>query len=229
MLIFLACCSLAGAAALLIQRLLSFASALQDDLDTHNLTVLEDPASIDPVTAPSIFSPATKALSIVVPAYNEQARLGVTLDEAISYLQRRRNRQGPHFTYEIIVVDDGSKDGTARVAYEYVGKHGFDTVRLLRVKKNRGKGHAVRQGMKMARGEFCLFMDADGATRFTDLEKLEIELAKCKVPASRGSLMDGPVGAALGSRAHLQKAAMSKRSPVRNFLMKVCFHFFTRV
>ncbi len=54
-------------------------------------------------------------------------------------MQRRRDRLGPHFTYEIIVVDDGSKDATARVAVQYTQKHGPDAVRVLRVSENRGK------------------------------------------------------------------------------------------
>ena len=66
------------------------------------------------VALPSVFSPATKSLSIIVPAYNEEERLGATLTETIAYLQQRRNRQGPHFTWEIIVVDDGSRDKTVR-------------------------------------------------------------------------------------------------------------------
>eukprot|EP00798_Chlamydomonas_sp_ICE-L_P019950 gene19949-26658_t len=167
---------------------------------------LEDFASEDPVPLPSIFSAPSKTLSVIVPAYNEADRLGATMEEALSYLQKRRNRDGPTFTYEIIIVDDGSRDGTIRVASEIVKAHGFDAVRVLRVQKNRGKGHAVRRGMMIARGESCLFMDADGATRghavrrgmmiargesclfmdadgatrVSDLEKLEATLARLK-------------------------------------------------
>lgn len=61
---------------------------------------------------------------------------------ARSYLQRRRDRQGASFTYEVIIVDDGSRDGTARAASEFVRKHGFDAVRVLRLPQNRGKGYA---------------------------------------------------------------------------------------
>lgn len=59
-------------------------------------------------------------------------------------------------------------------------------VRLLRVSANRGKGHAVKRGMAAARGEFCLMMDADGATRFADLEKLEGEMEKIMQPSACG-------------------------------------------
>lgn len=59
-----------------------------------------------------------------------------------SYLQRRRDRQGAYFTWEVIIVDDGSKDGTVRAAADFVRKHGFDAVRVLRLPRNRGKGYA---------------------------------------------------------------------------------------
>lgn len=81
--------------------------------------------------------------------------------------------QGPAFTYEVIIVDDGSKDHTARVAMGYVKQHGVDAVRVLRMPFNSGKGRAVREGMLIARGELCLMMDADGATRVSDMQLLE--------------------------------------------------------
>jgi hypothetical protein len=62
-------------------------------------------------------------------------------------------------------VDDGSADATARVALDYARRNGTDAVRLLRLPHNRGKGMAVREGMLIARGQMCLFMDADGATQ----------------------------------------------------------------
>ena len=70
-----------------------------------------------------------------------------------SYLQRRRDRQGAAFTYEVIIVDDGSRDGTVRAAAEFVRKHGFDAVRVLRLPANRGKGYAGAEGVWW--GEAC--------------------------------------------------------------------------
>jgi dolichyl-phosphate beta-glucosyltransferase len=87
--------------------------------------------------------------------------------------------QGPAFTYEVIIVDDGSKDSTAAVAMGFVKRHGVDAVRLLRLPYNCGKGRAVREGMLIARGELCLMMDADGATRVSDMEQLEAAIKVC--------------------------------------------------
>jgi len=176
-------------------------------------------------------SEPTKTLSIIVPAYNEEDRLPATLDETLNYLQWRRNKQGPDFTYEIIIVDDGSKDNTPGVAFEYVKKHGVDAVRLLRLPQNRGKGMAVREGMMVARGALCLFMDADGATEVRDMELLEAALKKAELPTFGRSKVNGPacktraadprgaLGMAVGSRAHLEKSAVAKRTWLRNFLM----------
>mmetsp|Transcript_24160 Transcript_24160/g.52785 ORF Transcript_24160/g.52785 Transcript_24160/m.52785 type:complete len:356 (+) Transcript_24160:132-1199(+) len=208
--------------AILISKLFSYATFLQQELLQPIKVTLEDFESLNPPKVPSILDPPAKSLSIIVPAYNEEERLSATLDEAISFLQRKRNRLGPHFTYEIIVVDDGSKDNTRRVAAEYVKKYGFDAVRVLRVSSNRGKGHAVKRGMQCARGELLLFMDADGATRMSDLDTLEEALSKVTKPSSSSitgsTSAGGSLGAAFGSRAHLEQAAAAKRSRLRNFL-----------
>jgi dolichyl-phosphate beta-glucosyltransferase len=103
-------------------------------------------------------------LSIVVPAYNESRRLGSALEQIRSYVEGRRMRA------EVIVVDDGSSDGTSEVVER------FDTgalpVRLLRNVRNRGKGYAVRRGMRKARGQVLLMTDADQSTPIGEIEKL---------------------------------------------------------
>ena len=91
-----------------------------------------------------------RSLSIVIPAYNEEARLPATLDRVLAWL----DRQQLEFR-ELIVVDDGSSDRTTAVAESRAG------VRLLRNPGNRGKGYAVRHGMLEARGEWVLYSDAD--------------------------------------------------------------------
>ncbi|GBF93095.1 dolichyl-phosphate beta-glucosyltransferase [Raphidocelis subcapitata] len=212
------------------KALVQFFTRLDKELVAPFQPLLEDPDSLKPLPKPSIASEATKTLTVVIPAYNEEDRLPATLDEALGYLQRRRNKQGPAFTYEVIVVDDGSADATARVALDYARRNGTDAVRLLRLPHNRGKGMAVREGMLIARGQMCLFMDADGATQVSDLELLEKAIASKQCTSFGGKQVNskgaaapadagGAIGMAVGSRAHLQSAALAKRSRLRNFLM----------
>lgn len=143
-----------------------------------------------------------------------------------SYLDRRRDRTGPSFTYEVVIVDDGSADGTARVAFSAARARGADAVRVLRLPRNRGKGAAVRAGAFVTRGERLLMMDADGATRVADLDRLDAALTEATTkkpsPQSPGTAATStlPLGAALGSRAHLAAGVSATRSAHRNFLMK---------
>uniref|UniRef100_A0A8I6GKU7 dolichyl-phosphate beta-glucosyltransferase n=1 Tax=Rattus norvegicus TaxID=10116 RepID=A0A8I6GKU7_RAT len=121
---------------------------------------------------PSIWDSPTKQLSVVVPSYNEEKRLPVMMDEALNYLEKRQKHDRT-FTYEVIVVDDGSEDQTSKVALKYCQKYGSDKVRVITLVQNRGKGGAVRMGVFSSRGEKILMADADGATKFPDVEKLE--------------------------------------------------------
>ncbi len=121
------------------------------------------------------------SISIVVPAYNEEARLPATLSKLLSYLAG-----GSHSFAEVIVVDDGSTDGTARVAQEFHQRH--PSVLLLSNPGNRGKGYSVRHGVLEARGEWVLFTDADLST--------PIEEAASLLRAAAGG-----ASVALGSRA----------------------------
>jgi dolichyl-phosphate beta-glucosyltransferase len=101
----------------------------------------------------------------------------------LNYLDERSKRD-EKFTYEVIVVDDGSKDKTADVALEYGKKYPLSVLKLAR---NIGKGGTVRCGVLCARGKLILFADADGATKFSDFEKLENELPKKEEAISIGS------------------------------------------
>ncbi|XP_034034166.1 dolichyl-phosphate beta-glucosyltransferase [Thalassophryne amazonica] len=165
---------------------------------------------------PSLHDPYSRDLSVVIPAYNEELRMPVMLDEAMEYLEDRQ-RQQPSFTYEVIVVDDGSKDKTTEVAFRYTKWYGSDKVRVLTLVKNRGKGGAVRMGTLSSRGKVILMADADGATKFSDIEKVEVGLQ---------SLNPKPNNMAIscGSRAHLEKESVAQRSVFRTFLM-YGFHF----
>ena len=110
----------------------------------------------------------TPDLSVVIPAFNEAKRLPPTLDRIQDYLRSELP------SFEIVVVDDGSTDGTA----EAIEGAGHDRLRLLRLDKNRGKGHAVRRGMLDARGALCLMTDADLSTPIEDLAVLLRALEK---------------------------------------------------
>lgn len=165
---------------------------------------------------PSLLDPHSLKLSVVVPSYNEELRLPVMMDETMEYLEKRQ-KKNPSFTYEVIVVDDGSKDNTTEVAMGYTRKYGAQKVRVLTLVNNRGKGGAVRMGTLSCRGHLILMADADGATKFADLEKVEAALQ---------SLNPKPENMAIscGSRAHLEKDSVAQRSVFRTFLM-YGFHF----
>ena len=107
--------------------------------------------------------------SVVIPAYNEAARLPSYLKEVQAYFEGRDE------SYEVIVVDDGSQDGTAdRVREVAAGRPG---VAVHALDRNRGKGHAVRAGMARAVGELRLMADADGATPIAEVARLEAAVA----------------------------------------------------
>jgi len=108
-------------------------------------------------------------LSVVIPAFNEAARLPRHLDEVVGFLEGRGE------AYEVVVVDDGSTDGTAAAVRATAA--GNPAVRVLPLGRNRGKGAAVRAGMLAATGMARLFTDADGATPIAELKRLEPALA----------------------------------------------------
>jgi glycosyltransferase involved in cell wall biosynthesis len=105
-------------------------------------------------------------LSIVVPAYNEAARVGETLHRILEYL----NRTNP--VAELIVVDDGSDDDTEAVAKVALQNSGSVSTRVLRYEPNRGKGYAVRHALLSCQGRIALFSDADLSTPITETPKL---------------------------------------------------------
>lgn len=195
-------------------------------------------------------------MSVVVPAFNEEERLGGMLEEAVNYLERtygkpaecqqdgtllnevtkcertrRRKLDGdangtanrsadmPVRGWEILVVSDGSTDGTVETALAFAKDHQLSphpkshpgpwstvvdaegvhtppgTIRVITLTKNRGKGGAVTHGMRHVRGQYVIFADADGASRFDDLGKLVSACQRIEDVQSRGL--------AVGSRAHL--------------------------
>ncbi len=122
-------------------------------------------------------------LSVVIPAYNEEDRLGSSLEQIISYLEGRAQ------PFELIVVDDGSADGTFQIGQKFSQRQQENgSLRVVRNDTNRGKGYSVRRGMLDARGVYALFSDADLSTPIQEITKLEAEVIK------------GPFQVAFGSR-----------------------------
>jgi glycosyltransferase involved in cell wall biosynthesis len=95
-------------------------------------------------------------LSVIIPAYNEEKRIGKTLEAVHRYLLAQE------FTWEILIVLDGSKDNTLEVIKEFATDK--EHIRWLHRRENRGKGYTLRQGMLAAQGEIRLFTDADNST-----------------------------------------------------------------
>jgi glycosyltransferase involved in cell wall biosynthesis len=106
---------------------------------------------------------AAPRLSVVIPAYNETARIGRTIPALLTYLH------GLDYAHELLIVDDGSTDGTPDMARQLLS--GEPRARVLEELRNRGKGHAVRVGMLAAEGQFVLFCDADLSTLPEELDK----------------------------------------------------------
>jgi dolichyl-phosphate beta-glucosyltransferase len=194
-------------------------------------------------------------MSVVVPAYNEEGRLGGMLEEAVDFLQReygdahdretepsspktvslkssnkarsRANLNGSVHAgvepkekkgWEILIVSDGSTDKTVDQALNFAREHQLSqyptpilgprtphpthsthiphgSIRVVTLEENRGKGGAVTHGMRHARGQYVVFADADGASRFNDLAKLVEGCQAIEDELGRG--------VAIGSRAHL--------------------------
>ena len=110
--------------------------------------------------------PELADLSVVVPAYNEEARLGPTLTAVIAYLDANEGRWG---AWELIIADDGSTDGTRDV----VTALAHPRVQLVVAPRNRGKGHALRLGVAASHGRRVLVTDADLAAPIEELERLD--------------------------------------------------------
>jgi len=171
-------------------------------------------------------------MSVVIPAYNEEERLEIMLEEAVAFLDAEYGRLpsgGSSYKsqkvggakegkgmggYEILIVDDGSKDKTVEVALNFSRENGLhDILRICSLAQNRGKGGAVTHGFRHVRGQYAVFADADGASRFEDLRKLVLGCQEVE---------DGPGrGIAVGSRAHMvgTEAVVKVNSPAFRLLV----------
>jgi dolichyl-phosphate beta-glucosyltransferase len=105
-------------------------------------------------------------ISIVIPAFEEEERLGSSLERIFSYLRDY------HKNTEIIVVDDGSRDGTARAAERFLASKSDIKGKVVRYEQNRGKGFAVKTGLQAASADVALFSDADLSTPIEEMPKL---------------------------------------------------------
>jgi len=149
-------------------------------------------------------------LSVVIPVYNEEARIGKTLAAAFVYLRKKKTRA------EILVVDDGSKDKTL----ETVGKFkklakGRLVLKILKHGVNRGKGAAVKTGALAARGDTILYMDADNATALSEFEHF------------RPALREG-ADVIVGSRA-VDRKAVKVHQPIYREAMGRIFNYLVRL
>ncbi|WP_345442306.1 dolichyl-phosphate beta-glucosyltransferase [Actinoallomurus vinaceus] len=156
-------------------------------------TALGERTSLVPV-------PSVVDLSVIIPAYNERFRLRATLEAISGYLC------SSDLCWELIVVDDGSQDGTHRVVESAARID--PRIRVIRSPYNRGKGHAVRLGVAASQGAQVFFCDADLPTPIDELDRLR-------------SGLRGGAAAAIGSRAVAGSRIEVRRPPAREILARL--------
>ena len=115
-------------------------------------------------------------LSVIIPAYNEEAVIGHTIDAVARYLQEIG------LSHELLIIDDGSTDRTVAIAHDRAAQ--MTALRVL-AGGHQGKGGAVRRGMREARGTYLLFLDADLSTRIEEWEKFAPWLRNGSATGSR--------------------------------------------
>lgn len=128
----------------------------------------------------SYYNGRLRSLSIIIPAYNEEQRLPASLDTVRSYLETKS------FDFvEVLVVNDGSRDGTAAIVRDFAAHD--SRIRLIENPGNRGKGYTVRHGMTEAMGDWVLFTDADLSAPIEELDKLAAAIASTGADGAIGS------------------------------------------
>jgi len=146
----------------------------------------------------------TPMISIIIPARNEEEAISRCLNETMAVMD------GLDFSYELIVVDDGSRDRTYEVAEEMAKKSG--NVKVLRYSLNRGKGYAVKRGISEASGKLVMYMDAD------------LSIHPKQIPAFLSKMKDADI--VVGSKRHSQSQI---KYPLHRKLLSKCFNLLVRV
>jgi len=145
--------------------------------------------------------------SIIIPAYDESARLGSTLEKVLAFVSERG------WDAEVIAVDDGSRDDTAEIILGYSRKD--SRLRLLQNPGNRGKGYSVRNGMLQAQGDILLFSDADLSSPIEEADKLVAAIAE-------------GADIAIGSRWLLSDLQTQRQPPYRQLFGRI-FNLLLRI
>lgn len=140
-------------------------------------------------------------VSIIIPAYNEEARIAPTIAKTAALLAAHPLR------WEIVVVDDGSRDGTVALCERLAAT--LPGLRVIATSPNRGKGHAVRVGMLAARGQVRVMCDADGSMPATELPRL------------LAPIVDGTCAVAIASR-YATGAAVERQPAWRRLWSRLC-------
>ena len=145
--------------------------------------------------------------SIVIPAYNESARITTTLEKVLAYVHAQQ------WDAEVVIVNDGSRDNTAEIVQSFAAKD--PTLRLIENPGNRGKGYSVRNGMLNARGEVILFSDADLSSPIEEAPKLF-------------QAIEQGADIAIGSR-WLRAGTQTRRQPLHRQLFGRIFNLLLRI
>ena len=149
-------------------------------------------------------------LSIIIPAYEEEERVGTSITKILKYIEVE------NLDAELIVVDDGSKDKTTEVAESACAEFPGILTKVIRYEKNRGKGFAVKTGLQAASGDIALFSDADLSTPIEELPKLVKPIE------------NGDYDVTFGSRA-LDRNLIGERQPWRREQGGKIFNFIVRM
>lgn len=132
------------------------------------------------------------------------------LDDASKHLKKNK------VNYEIIIANDGSKDKTTQIALKVADELDLNLV-VVEYPKNRGKGGAVRAGMSIAQGKYVLMVDADGATTYSEIDKVQAKIEEL----IKNNSSNHPLAMVVGSRRHLEEEAKVERKFHRRFVSAV--------